>query len=201
MRICFIGDSLVNGTGDDECLGWTGRLCADARRRGCDVTHYNLGVRRNTTADIAARWEREAKARLSPEHDGRLIFSFGLNDCLEDARLSADQSTANAREFLSKASAWLPTLMIGPPPIGDGPVDERAERLSRRLQDLCEALAIPFLSPREHLATSETWLREIADGDGAHPNSGGYAILADLVTNWAPWRAWLNEAGAATAWP
>ena len=25
MRICFFGDSFVNGTGDDECLGWVGR--------------------------------------------------------------------------------------------------------------------------------------------------------------------------------
>lgn len=26
MRICFIGDSFVNGTGDDTCLGWVGRI-------------------------------------------------------------------------------------------------------------------------------------------------------------------------------
>ena len=64
MRICFIGDSFVNGTGDDDCLGWTGRICSAARRRGRDITLYNLGIRRDTTADIAARWEREAKSGL-----------------------------------------------------------------------------------------------------------------------------------------
>ena len=42
MRICFFGDSFVNGTGDDDCRGWPGRLCAEARQRGCDVTLYNL---------------------------------------------------------------------------------------------------------------------------------------------------------------
>ena len=30
IRICFIGDSLVNGTGDEAALGWAGRLCACA---------------------------------------------------------------------------------------------------------------------------------------------------------------------------
>lgn len=30
IRICFIGDSLVNGTGDEAALGWAGRLCAMA---------------------------------------------------------------------------------------------------------------------------------------------------------------------------
>ncbi|HZC55143.1 MAG TPA: hypothetical protein VE396_03730 [Xanthobacteraceae bacterium] len=30
IRICFFGDSMVNGTGDDACLGWVGRICAAA---------------------------------------------------------------------------------------------------------------------------------------------------------------------------
>jgi lysophospholipase L1-like esterase len=28
IRICFVGDSFVNGTGDETALGWAGRLCA-----------------------------------------------------------------------------------------------------------------------------------------------------------------------------
>jgi hypothetical protein len=30
IRICFIGESFVNGTGDPEFLGWTGRVCRHA---------------------------------------------------------------------------------------------------------------------------------------------------------------------------
>ncbi len=82
MRICFFGDSLVNGTGDDDGLGWVGRVVAQARHGGCDVTAYNLGVRRDTSADVAARWMGEARLRLPAEHDGRLVFSFGANDCI-----------------------------------------------------------------------------------------------------------------------
>ena len=81
IRVCFFGDSFVNGTGDDACLGWVGRACAAGRRRGVDLTCYNLGIRRDTSADVPQRWEREAQARLPPEHDGRLVFSFGANDC------------------------------------------------------------------------------------------------------------------------
>ncbi|WP_205762521.1 hypothetical protein [Magnetospirillum aberrantis] len=33
MRICFLGDSFFNGTNAPTCLGWTGRVCALARRR------------------------------------------------------------------------------------------------------------------------------------------------------------------------
>ncbi|MGA7119410.1 MAG: GDSL-type esterase/lipase family protein [Polyangiaceae bacterium] len=81
VRICFFGDSFVNGTGDDDGLGWVGRVVARARQGGRDVTAYNLGIRRDTSADVAARWMREARPRLPHEHDGRLVFSFGANDC------------------------------------------------------------------------------------------------------------------------
>src|ERR1044071_4238499 len=105
MRICFIGDSYVNGTGDDDCLGWTGRICAAARQRGCDITYYNLGVRRDTSGEIAERWEREARARLAPDQDGRLVFSFGVNDCVfvepRQTRVPEAASLANARRILT----------------------------------------------------------------------------------------------------
>jgi lysophospholipase L1-like esterase len=80
MRICFVGDSFVNGTGDPECLGWAGRICAVARREGYDITYYNLGVRRETSADIKSRWQNEVTCRLSQGEYGRIIFSFGVND-------------------------------------------------------------------------------------------------------------------------
>ena len=114
-----IYDSMVNGTGDDACLGWVGRICAAARRSGRDLTCYNLGVRRYTTADMLARWQREAEARLPSEHDGRLVFSFGANDCCpgEDiggVRVAPGRALANAEAILTAAVAWRPTLMVGP---------------------------------------------------------------------------------------
>lgn len=197
MRICFIGDSFVNGTGDNECLGWPGRICAGARHRGCDVTLYNLNVRMDTTADIAKRWEREAMARLAPQHDGRLVFSFGVNDCLsgsqDGVRVPEDAAVANARGILGKARAWLPTLMIGPPPTDDPGLNERVRRLSARLNAVCDDLSVPFLSPWDCLMASDTWRQEVAAGDGAHPNSVGYAVLADLILRWPPWRSWVDK--------
>jgi len=195
MRICFIGDSYVNGTGDDECLGWTGRLCADARQSGRDLTHYNLGIRRNTSADIAARWQREAAARVAPEMDGRLVFSFGVNDCvIEDGqrRIDAVASIANARTILATASAWLPTLMIGPPPTADQELNERVRHLSDGLESLCADLAVPFLSTWDRLMAAGVWIREAEQGDGAHPNRGGYALLAGLIRDSPAWRSWIS---------
>ena len=41
LRICFVGDSITQGTGDDTALGWPGRLIAAARAQGHDFCGYN----------------------------------------------------------------------------------------------------------------------------------------------------------------
>ena len=51
MRILAFGDSFVAGVGDPDHLGWIGRALRGRR----EITLYNLGVRRETSADIAAR--------------------------------------------------------------------------------------------------------------------------------------------------
>jgi acyl-CoA thioesterase I len=198
MRICFLGDSIVNGTGDDDCLGWTGRVCSDARRDGHDVTYYNLGIRRDTSADVRARWRLEAQRRLSVDHDGRLVFAFGGNDCVSDTsdgvRVSRNEVLANARTILSEASAWLPTLMIGPSPLTfDSNADERVAALSRDLENLCKVVNVPYLPVFSTLKDSEVWSKEAARGDGTHPNSGGYSVLAMIVGEWGAWKRWFSK--------
>src|SRR5882724_2629898 len=111
MRICFIGDSFVSGAYDSECLGWAGRISVSARARGHDVSHYNLGVRGETSAQIARRWRAEAECRQSPQQEGRLVFEFGVNDAREvngKPQIEAAQSLAHAREMLGAASRWKP---------------------------------------------------------------------------------------------
>jgi acyl-CoA thioesterase I len=195
MRICFIGDSFVNGTGDDDCLGWAGRLCSEARQRGRDVTYYNLGIRRDTSADIAARWETEATARLPPGHDGRLVFSFGVNDCVleipERSRVLADESVSNACAILSRARARYPILMIGPPCTGEAALDQRIEYVSERIATVCEDFAVSFLSVWPILEGNEVWLEEARQGDGVHPNRGGYLLMYNAILSWQPWRDWV----------
>lgn len=198
MRMCFFGDSFVNGTGDDDGLGWPGRVVASTRRRGFDVTYYNLGVRRDTSEDVLARWLDEAARRLPAGCVARLAFSFGTNDCTPTeqggARLPLETSIVNASRILSKAVSIAPTLMIGPPPVLDDlETDERVRRLSNALGELCKQLAVPFLETFSFVSACEPWRREAAAGDGTHPNSGGYSALAGFFQSWPAWNAWLDS--------
>jgi acyl-CoA thioesterase I len=197
-RVCFVGDSFVNGTGDDDGLGWVGRVVARARQGGCDVTAYNLGIRRDTSEDIAARWMSEARRRLLPEHDGRLVFSFGANDCVADdengtPRVKLADAVANARTILQAARDWLPTLMIGPASVvGSADANTRIVALSGEYASLCESLFIPYLEICRITLASPVWTEEALAGDGAHPNRGGYAFVAEAVANWSAWLAWIR---------
>jgi lysophospholipase L1-like esterase len=191
MRFCFFGDSIVNGTGDPDCLGWVGRVCAAARQRDIDVTSYNLGIRRDTSADILRRWRQEADIRLPAEYPRRLVFSFGVNDCIHEngeCRAPPVETISNAQAIMSAAAAYAPTLMIGPAPIAEPDANHRVHELIPGFRAVCRELNIPFLDVFDRLKSSATWTREIAQGDGAHPGRQGYQELAALVNEWPAWR-------------
>jgi len=197
LRICFIGDSYINGTRDETFLGWTGRVCASRRHSGIDLTSYSLGIRRNTSTDIRARWQAEARLRLPPTCEGRLVFSFGVNDCFLEAdrlRVPIADSMANAQHILTTASAWLPTLVVGPPPVasvpGQGAINQRIATYSAALRRLCAERQVPFIDVCTPLRDDPLWTADL-DGDGAHPTSLGYERLAQVILSNPAWQAWM----------
>jgi acyl-CoA thioesterase I len=194
MRICFIGDSFVSGAYDDECMGWVGRISASARHRKHDVSPYNLGVRGETSIQIARRWRAEAEVRQSPQQEGRLVFEFGVNDAREvngRRQVEAAQSLSTAREILAAASAWKPTLMIGPPPGGDTARNDRVKELSHGIARLCAEIGVPCFDSFTPLLSSSTFIPSTKAVDGTHPNASGYAEWAQLIEQWPVWREWL----------
>lgn len=196
MRLCFFGDSFVAGVGDPDHLGWPGRVCASAHARVGAVTHYNLGIRRDTSADVALRWRLEAERRLPDGEDGRLVFSFGANDCaLENghARVALASSLAHLAAVLDSARRWRPTLMVGPPPVAEENLRNSNERIRARSEAFgraCGLLGVPYLDLFGLLRGSDLWRAEVAAGDGAHPGASGYALISEAVESWSGWRAW-----------
>ena len=190
LRICFIGDSYVNGTSDPEYLGWVGRVSVAARRKGYSLTSYNLGVRRETSTDIAKRWYQEVQPRLPSSCKPFVVFSFGANDTtLENGHLRVveSQSVENAREVLRVAKQFYSVAMIGPPANADPEQNLRTHKLSHLFAKVAKNEGVPFLSVIDQLAEDEIWMSEVRAGDGAHPSAAGYARLAALVEAWSSW--------------
>ena len=198
VRICFVGDSFVNGTGDPECLGWTGRICVNANKKGYDITYYNLGIRRDTSTDIANRWLQEVSLRLPKEYDGRIVFSFGLNDTTvenDKTRVEFTKSIENTYKILSEAKQLYPVLMVGPAPYADTEDNQRKQRttdLSKQFAHVCHELNVPYLDVFPILSKSNIWIDEAKANDGDHPRAGGYAEFTQIVENWEAWLNWFK---------
>ena len=196
VRLCFLGESFVNGTGDPEMLGWVGRVCAVARQAVRDLTMYNLGIRRETSDQLLLRWEAEVERRLPSDADPRLVFSFGVNDTTEEhggIRVPIERSLANAQAILTVATRRCPTLFVGPPPVADDAAQNaRIGRLSLAYAEVCAGLGVPYLETYAPLLRSQVWQTEARAGDGAHPAAAGYAAMAALVQAWPAWLAWLR---------
>lgn len=195
MRICFLGESFVNGTGDPDCLGWAGRICVTAYQQGHELTYYNLGIRRQTSHELANCWQEEVQRRLPDAAEGRVVFSFGVNDTTIVAgnrRVSVANSLQNTQQILSAAQAQFPVLMVGPPPVADFEQNLRIAELSQQMAEVSQKLGVAYLEVFPQLQASSVWMREAAENDGAHPRSQGYAELAAIVQNWEPWLAWFH---------
>jgi lysophospholipase L1-like esterase len=198
IRICFLGESFVNGTGDPEFLGWTGRVCAHTQKQGYEITHYNLGVRAETSRYLKQRWKQEVSYRLPKESDGRVVFSFGVNDsgwAGKKQGIELSESLANLRSILTEAKKLYPVLMVGPPPCGDIHQEQRNEiiaNLSQQFALACDELEVPYLDVFSILVKSPVWLTEAKNNDGAHPRSAGYTEFAQIVRYWDSWVNWFK---------
>ncbi|NMG09856.1 GDSL-type esterase/lipase family protein [Brasilonema sp. UFV-L1] len=199
VRICFLGESFVNGIGDPEYLGWTGRICAKTSQKGYHITHYNLGVRGETSRYLKQRWLKEASYRLPKEFNGRIVFSFGVNDTEpmgSKQGIELKESIENTRSILSEAKQFYPVLMVGPPPCGDVNQEQRNQKLanfSGQFALVCHELDIPYLDIFSTLVKSSVWLAEAKANDGAHPRAAGYAEFAAIVQNWDGWLNWFTS--------
>jgi len=189
IRICFVGDSFVNGTGDEMALGWAGRLCAAAHTSGVPVTYYNLGIRRNTSKDILLRWESECGPRLPSSCDSRVVISCGVNDTVVEngtLRVLFDESVAAVGKVLRGAMKYK-LLMVGPPPVADEAQNERIMALSRGYCRNAEALGIPYVELFLPLVSDVSYKSEVSSNDGSHPRSGGYSKMATIIGTSAHW--------------
>ena len=189
MRLCFVGDSITNGTGDPEYLGWVGRVMQRERVRRAELTVYNLGVRRDRSDQVRARWRAEAEARLPAEHEGRIVFAFGANDAAQE--IAPPVTLGHAEAILTEARERWPVILVGPAPLGACKARERVAGLDDAMAALCRGLGVPYVAVFDGLMATPVWLDEARLGDGAHPGAGGYRRLAEIILANEAWRGWM----------
>jgi len=206
LRVCFIGDSITNGTGDTGFLGWPGWLCTAEVAAGHDLTDYNLGIRGDTSADLLPRWRAECVARLPASIHCAIVLNIGLNDATEqngEIRVSLADSVRNLREILSGAKAMFPTLWVGPSAVDESKqplvadTGERRDKRNGRTADynlafktLAHELDVPYLDMLSKTINDPEWPALLSDG--LHPLPAGHDRMAGHVGGWNAWRVLLD---------
>jgi len=179
MVLCFIGDSLTLGFGDESGLGWPGRITLDLSRKGLDITSYNLGVRKDTSPRMQHRWKSEAMLRSLPDVPLKLVFSFGVADVHNN--VGSEESMAAGVAMIMQAKAMGDVMLVGPTPVNDQNKREEIVALSHMLESMCKRLAVPFVPTVDAMHRSFVYGQALNDGDGVHPTAAGYADLADHI--------------------
>lgn len=209
LRICFMGDSYINGSGDEGCLGWIGRLCERRFTREVRLTFYDLGIRGATTDEIRGRWKQECQARFPDGADNRVVLQFGINDVAvitgAGRRVEEEASLANAEAIVSACAGLYPTLWVGIPPanVACSPMhpsegmeidfsQDTAIALNRRYAALAEKLGVPYLDIQTPLLADDDYMQSLTKGDRMHCDGSGYAITAGLIDNWPAWSDWFE---------
>jgi acyl-CoA thioesterase-1 len=195
-RVLYLGDSLVAGVGDPVAGGWVARISAACFAAGQPLTPYNLGIRRETSVQVASRWRTEATPRVPPGADCRMVLSFGANDTTIDdgaVRVSPERSCDALARILEEAGALgLPVLLVGPAPVDDPEQNVRLAALTESFAEVCGRYDAPFIAALEPLLGSTVWMSEVALSDGAHPAAGGYEAITQLLID-RGLVSWLTE--------
>jgi len=190
LRICFVGDSYINGTGDERCLGWTGRLCE--RRFSWDyrLSFYDLGIRGETTAEVRARWKAECEARFPEGADNRVVVQFGINDIGgvtgEGRQIEEDETVEEAEAFLKEVSDLYPVLWVGLPPANEAcsPMkpseglevsfsQDAATALNERFKTCAEKLNVPYCDLQARVLANRDYMSSLTRGDRMHGDGTG----------------------------
>ena len=204
--IVVFGDST---TAESPPVRAYGQLVEQAltERLGRPVRVINAGVRGNTTAMAAARFEREVLA-VRPD---LLVIQFGINDATIDVwqkppatrpRVALANYVANLRNFASAARAhgarvilmtpnplgWTPQLkeLYGHPPYEVSDPDSLNLNLTQyaaAMRALAVERKLPLVDVRR---AHETWMGGAAEplvADGMHPSQRGHELVAQLLAD------------------
>jgi len=192
IRVCFLGDSFTLGTGDDSGLGWPGRVYADERRRGVNLTAYNLGIRGQTGAQIAERAAGEVSARISERGDRHgVVICFGANDLYLGRPLG--ESVQALQVMLQWArSQDFAAFVLAAPPLAEASLKIQQDALKDALVHVSADFAAPFLDLPAAVEDWSAWRAEALAGDGVHPGAEGYRRISAAFETWDVWRDWLD---------
>ena len=189
QNICVFGDSIVLGVGLNKSASWADLLKGYALQKNPATRVYLLGIDGDTSKDLLARFDCEAKAR-APD---MIIFAIGTNDSAYRGakrvqNIPAEQFESNIKALIKKARAYTDALMfVGLAKGSDKETvplpqsstkkcyDKKTVRkYARIISSVCSSENLEFVPCFDNLDDSDFV-------DGLHPNEKGHSKIFELV--------------------
>jgi lysophospholipase L1-like esterase len=191
-QILAFGDSITDGAFDEEG-GWASRFQRffmaenTTKNLAKDEIHffYNLGISGNTTADLLARIEVEAKARKVARPDKRSVFVFaiGTNDSSiekdsQETKVSVKIFEDNLNQLVEVAERFTDkVLFVGLIPVVEqyaGPeyMNSRVKQFNDTVKRVAAESGCAFVGLFDEMQQVPDWQRLFADG--LHPTTEGH---------------------------
>ncbi len=189
-QICIFGDSITWGAGLPFRAGWANLLRnhLECKTKGV-MELYDLGIDRDTSRDILARFDVEAKAR----NPSIIIFAIGINDsCYRKTKdkplVSIDEFEKNLLKLIKKARKFTDKIIFVGLAKGS---DQETKPLLRSTTGKCYDKGnvkiynsvIGKVSKKENLLFIDIFnkLTDEDFDDGLHPNIGGHIKIFEEV--------------------
>lgn len=197
MRVLVFGDSITQGFWDVDG-GWVARLRKQYDQKAIDTDDYsqpaiiNLGVSGDSTNDLLARFDNEAKVRANDEL--AFVFAIGVNDSRTKDRVNysdTGQYKANLHALVDLAKKYSSKMLF----VGLTPcVQERTNpvvwgntcytnaricEFDAALRQFCIENSVPYVAVYERFAKAQETAELMPDG--VHPNDQGHDLIARLI--------------------
>nr|NLD39961.1 lysophospholipase [Actinomycetales bacterium] len=184
--LVVLGDSLASGYGDARRLGWLGRVLARSTTPEADFVAV-LPVPRETTTQLASRWQAEASRRWAGAEERRLLLAPGGWDAITGVSLA--RTRLNLANILDEAlTQRLSVFFVGPAPTLRED-DDTVAALDGACYDVCERRGVPYAALYASLKADDRWHTDLGAGDGVHPSQIGHGMIAHVVMaqGWHHW--------------
>lgn len=202
MRILVFGDSIGQGAWDVDGGGWVERLrrMYDKRLLESDftvpgLTVFNLSISGDTSNEVLARIDSEARARTWRGEEFLIIIAIGTNDTRLDGDIAfsdRDRYAENLETIITKAKQLTDKIIVVGIPACDEehttPVawrdvsytNARLEQFEQTASSVATAQEVAFVpvfnSFRLRAAEGENLFE-----DGLHPNAAGHQLMYEQV--------------------
>ena len=210
LRLAFLGDSITIGDGDALARGWPSRLCEISQSNPENIQCYNLGVGGDTVSDLQARASSELSARFTGRDGRGTVVMIGVNDAIrasaEVERIPIELNVMESQltRILGEAQFYGAVLVVEMAPVLSdlqraggvrGPVVLKyIEQINSLLKAVCESMNTPLLQLTKELQADLNFSKALEDGDGLHPCSDGYDLIAASINKSPLWSAFLQAA-------